>query len=73
MKRVTTYHANTPTTADGHSITITTVYFGTEEEIEYIKNCCKESFGSGLVQEFGSPLTSQSYLYSENMLGGEEK
>ena len=72
MKSVTTYHVNTPTTSDGHSITITTVYYGTEEEIEYMKNCCKESFGSGLVQEFGSPLTSQFYLYSENKKGGAE-
>lgn len=59
MKSLSTYHVNMPTTASGHSITISTTLFGTEEEIEYMRKNCAEAIGSGLLQEFGSPLTSQ--------------
>lgn len=59
MKTLSTYHLNTPTTADGFSITVSTIIFGAEEEIEYMKKRCEETIGSGLVQEFPSPLTSQ--------------
>ena len=59
MKTCTTYRLNTPTTTSGHSITITKIIYGTEEEIAYLKKNCEETIGSGLVQEYASPLTSQ--------------
>ena len=59
MKTLSTYRVNMPTTTSGHSITISTTIFGTEEEIEYLKKNCAETIGSGLVQEYSSPLTSQ--------------
>lgn len=59
MKTLSTYRVNNPTTTSGHSITISTTLFGTEEEIEYMRKNCEETIGSGLVQEFPSPLTSQ--------------
>lgn len=59
MRTLSTYRVNTPTTANGHSISITTTIFGTEEEIEYFRKNCAETIGSGLVQEYASPLTSQ--------------
>lgn len=57
MKSLSTYHVNPPTTASGHSISITTTLFGTEEEIEYMRKNCEETIGSGLVQKCPSPLT----------------
>lgn len=57
MKTLRTYRVNQPTTSDGHSITVTTTIFGTEEEVEYIRRSCEETIGSGLVQEHSSPLT----------------
>lgn len=59
MRTLSTYHVNQPTTSSGHSITITTTMFGTEEEVEYIRKNCAETIGSGLMQEYSSPLTSQ--------------
>lgn len=59
MKTLTTYRVNAPTTVDGSSISITTTIFGTEEEIEYMEKNCADSIGSGLVQEFTSPYTTQ--------------
>ena len=59
MKTLTTYRVNQPTTSSGHSISITTTIFGTEEEVEYIRQNCAETIGSGLLQEYSSPLTSQ--------------
>ena len=59
MKSFTNYIVNQPTTTSGHSITITTTLFGTEEEVTYLKKNCEETIGSGLVQEYASPLTSQ--------------
>ena len=59
MKTLSTYHVNQPTTSSGHSITITTTFFGTEEEIEYLRKNCAETIGSGLMLEYSSPLTSQ--------------
>lgn len=59
MKSLSTYRVNQPTTVSGHSITITTTVFGTEEEVEYIRKSCAETIGSGLMQEYNSPLTSQ--------------
>lgn len=65
MKTLTTYRVNQPTTSSGCSITIATTIFGTEEEVEYIKHHCAEIIGSGLVQEYSSPLTSKfNYTYS---------
>ena len=65
MKTLSTYRVNPPTTTSGHSISVTTTIFGTEEEIEYMRRSCEETIGSGLVQEYGSPLTSQCYLYNQ--------
>ena len=62
MKVCTTYRVNKPTTTSGYSLTISTTLYGTEEEIEYLKKNCEESIGSGLIQEYGSPLTSQFHL-----------
>lgn len=62
MKALTTYHLNTPDTINGNSISITTTYYGTEEEVDYIKKSCEESISSGLLQEYGSPLTSQGHI-----------
>lgn len=60
MKTLSTYRVNTPTTTGGYSITISTTIFGTEEEIEYLRKNCEENIGSGLVQEYSSPIyTSQ--------------
>ena len=59
MKTLSTYRVNQPTTTSGHSISVTTTIFGTEEEIEYIRKSCEETIGSGLMQEYSSPLTSQ--------------
>lgn len=59
MKKLTTYRVNQPTTSSGYSISVTTTVFGTKEEIEYIGRSCAETIGSGLVQEYSSPLTSQ--------------
>lgn len=59
MKTLSTYRVNQPTTTSGHSISITTTIFGTEEEVEYLRQNCAEIIGSGLVQEYSSPLTSQ--------------
>lgn len=59
MKTLSTYRVNPPTTSGGHSISVTTTIFGTEEEVEYIRQSCAETIGSGLVQEYSSPLTSQ--------------
>ena len=59
MKTLSTYRVNQPTTSSGHSISVTTTIFGTEEEIEYIRQSCAETIGSGLLQEYDSPLTSQ--------------
>lgn len=59
MKALSTYHVNQPTTTSGHSISITTTVFGTEEEVEYLRKNCEETIGSGLLQEYSSPLTSQ--------------
>lgn len=53
MKSFSTYRVNQPTTADGHSISITTTIFGTEEEIEYLRQNCAETIGSGLLLEYG--------------------
>lgn len=72
MKTLSTYRVNQPTTADGHSISITTTIFGTEEEVEYIRKNCAETIGSGLLQEYGSPLTSQFYLFNQERLGEEK-
>ena len=58
MKTLSTYRVNTPTTTSGHSITVTTTIFGTAEEVEYLRRNCAETIGSGLVQEYSSPLTS---------------
>jgi hypothetical protein len=66
MKTLTTYRVNQPTTSSGNSISITTTIFGTEEEIEYFKKNCAETIGSGLVQEYGSPLTSQFFLLNQS-------
>lgn len=51
MKTLSTYRVNQPTTSGGHSISITTTFFGTEEEVEYMRQSCAEIIGSGLVQE----------------------
>lgn len=59
MKTLSTYRVNPPTTSGGHSISVTTTIFGTEEEVEYIRRSCEETIGSGLVQEYSSPLSSQ--------------
>ena len=59
MKTLSTYRVNPPTTASGNSITISTTIFGTEEEVEYLRKICAEIIGSGLLQEYSSPLTSQ--------------
>lgn len=56
MKTLSTYRVHTPTTASGYSITISTTIFGTEEEIEYLRKNCEENIGSGLVQEYSSPV-----------------
>ena len=66
MKALSTYRVNQPTTTSGHSITISTTIFGTEEEVEYIRQNCAETIGSGLVQEYGSPLTSQFFLLNQH-------
>ena len=58
MKTFSTYKVNQPTTS-GHSISVTTTIFGTEEEVEYLRRSCEETIGSGLLQEYASPLTSQ--------------
>ena len=65
MKTLSTYRVNQPTTTSGHSITISTTIFGTEEEIEYMKKNCAETIGSGLVQEYGSPFTSQGHILKD--------
>ena len=52
MKTLSTYRINPPTTSSGHSISITTTLFGTEEEIERLRQNCAETIGSGLVQEY---------------------
>lgn len=65
MKTLSTYRVNQPTTSSGHSISITTTIFGTEEEVEYLRKNCAETVGSGLMQEYGSPLTSQFYLFNQ--------
>lgn len=57
MKALSTYRVNQPTTSSGCSISITTTFFGTEEEVEYIRHICAETIGSGLVQEYDSSLT----------------
>lgn len=62
MKVCTTYRVDNPTTTSGYTLTVTNVYFGTEEEIEYLKKNCEEFIGSGLIQEYGNPLTSQFHL-----------
>lgn len=62
MKTLSTYRVNPPTTTSGYSLTISTIIFGTEEEIEYLKKNCKETIGSGLMLEYSSPLTSQFEL-----------
>jgi len=59
MRSLSTYRVNPPTTTSGSSITISTTIFGTEEEIEYLRKNCAETIGSGLLQEYSSPLTSQ--------------
>lgn len=59
MKTLSIYRVNQPTTTSGHSISITTTIFGTEEEVEYLRKNCDETIGSGLIQEYDSPLTSQ--------------
>lgn len=66
MKALSTYHVNQPTTSGGFSISITTTLFGTEEEVEYLRKNCEETIGSGLIQEYGSPLTSQFYLFNQS-------
>ena len=66
MKTLSTYRINQPTTISGHSISITTTIFGTEEEIEYIEKNCAETIGSGLMLEYGSPLTSQFYMFNQS-------
>ena len=72
MKTLSTYHVNQPTTSSGHSITITTTLFGTEEEVEYIRKNCAETIGSGLMQEYSSPLTSQFRHTADDMLNIDE-
>ena len=67
MKVCTTYRVNNPTTTSGYSLTVTTTYYGTEEEIEYLKKSCEESIGSGLIQEYGNPLTSQFHLKNKEI------
>lgn len=62
MKAITTYHLNKPDTINGNSISITTTYYGTEEEVDYIKKSCDETIGSALLQEYGSPFTSQGHI-----------
>lgn len=59
MKTLSIYRVNQPTTSGDNSISVTTTIFGTEEEIEYIRKSCEETIGSGLIQEYNSPLTSQ--------------
>ena len=58
MKSFTNYIVNQPDTTSGHSISITTTLYGSEEEIAYLKKNCEETIGSGLLQEYSSPLTS---------------
>lgn len=66
MKTLSTYRVNQPTTSSGHSISITTTIFGTEEEIEYMKKNCAETIGSGLMLEYGSPLTMPFSVLNQN-------
>ena len=56
MKTLSTYRVNPPTTSGGHSMSITTTFFGTAEEIERLRQNCAENIGSGLVQECESPM-----------------
>lgn len=58
MKSFTTYRVNQPDTTSGHSISITTTLYGSEEEVAYLKKNCEETIGSGLLQDYASPLTS---------------
>lgn len=58
MRALNTYRVNQPTTSGGFSISITTTLFGTEEEIEYLRKNCEEYIGSGLIQDYPSPLRS---------------
>lgn len=58
MKALSTYRVNQPTTSSGFSISVTTTLFGTEEEVEYLRKNCEEHIGSGLMQEYPSPLIS---------------
>lgn len=73
MKTLSTYRVNQPTTTSGHSISITTTIFGTEEEVEYIRQNCAETIGSGLMLEYGSPLTSQFYLFNQSKVVPDTK
>ena len=52
MKTLTTYHRNDPTSADGHTITLTTVVFGTEEEINNTQLYFEAYIGTGLVTDY---------------------
>ena len=65
MKVFSIYRVNAPTTVSGHSITISTTLYGTEEEIEYMRKNCEETIGSGLMQEYSSPLTSQFHVLKQ--------
>ena len=66
MKTLSTYRVNQPTTTSGHSISITTTIFGTEEEIEYMRKNCAETIGSGLMQEYDSSLTMPFSLLNQS-------
>ena len=65
MKALSTYRVNQPTTSSGHSISITTTIFGTEEEVECIRQNCAEIIGSGLMQDYSSPLTSRFSILNQ--------
>lgn len=60
MKTISTYRVNTPTTIVGHSLTISTTFYGTEEEIECIKKNCESVIGTALVQEIPSPIQTKA-------------
>lgn len=65
MKTLSTYQVdtlNTPVTTIGHSITISTTIFGTEEEVEYLRKNCEETIGSGLIQDFDLQTSRFSVL-----------
>ena len=53
MNSITIYEVLKPTTTDGYSVKISTIYSSqNKEEIDQLVKACKEEIGSGIVTDY---------------------